>query len=126
GPVPQGELTGLALREGLVLDAEEPLEAPEPHLQLEELVGLSRLYDAVHPLSHLAPQEVRAQLPFGAGQLAGGHSLGLYASPTTGVPQRRHGATGITESMRDRISALSREPRHRPAVGPLTLPSVLR
>ena len=43
GPVPEGELLGLPLRERLVLDPEEPLEAPEPHLQLEELVGLPRV-----------------------------------------------------------------------------------
>ena len=57
-PVAQGEGALLLVREGLVLDPEEPLEALEPHLQLEQVRRLPRGAHPLHPLAELAAQEV--------------------------------------------------------------------
>ena len=79
-PVPEGQLLGLLLGQGLVLDAEEPLEAAEPHLQLEQVAGLARGHDVVHPLAELAAQEVRGELALGGSFIISdvGHWRGLY------------------------------------------------
>ena len=80
GPVAEGELLGLLLGQGLVLDAEEPLEAAQPHLQLEQVAGLARGHDVVHPLPELAAQEVRRELALGGSVIVPdvGHCRGLY------------------------------------------------
>jgi anti-sigma regulatory factor (Ser/Thr protein kinase) len=60
GPAPQAEGPGLPLREGLVADPEEPLEAAQPQLELEQLVRLPRRGHVVRPAAQLPAQKVRA------------------------------------------------------------------
>src|SRR3990172_199171 len=68
-PVPQGEGPRLALGQRLVPDPEEALEAPEPHLELEQLAGPARRLHLVRPAPELGAQQLRAQLRSGARML---------------------------------------------------------
>ena len=61
-PVAQRELAHLPVGQGLVLDAEEPLEAGEPHLELEQLGLAAAPRDVVQPLPELVAQEVAPRL----------------------------------------------------------------
>ena len=82
-PVAQRQLLGLLLGEGLVLDAEEALEAAQPHLELEQVAGLPRRAHLIEPLPHLAAEELGPRLGAVLGaRLPRAHSArALYAPP---------------------------------------------
>src|SRR5262249_42652887 len=86
-PVAERERPQLLVGERLVLDAEEPLEGLEPHLELEELGGVPSLGHPLRPLAELAAEEIR---PLGAGRNAvlgvvAGHRCDDYSEGTTGA-----------------------------------------
>src|SRR6185436_18916380 len=60
GPVARGHRPRLALGQGLGADSEEALEAPEPHLELEELRGLAGHRDLVGEAPELVAEQLGA------------------------------------------------------------------
>src|SRR4029077_17628120 len=101
-------LPGLLLRQGLVLDAEEALEAAQPHLELEEVAGLPRGADLLQPLAHPPAQELGARL----GAVLGARVLRAHSA-------RALSQTGLTPSCPASIQSLAVTFSSRP--GPRTV-----